>query len=68
MGSFCGFSHQMFYLGKDLLDGVQVWRIERQEQQSGADAAEGPTYGGTLVAAQIIHEDHIAPRERRQQT
>lgn len=31
MGSFGGLSHQVFELGEDLFDGVQVWAVGWQE-------------------------------------
>ena len=54
----------MLELGKDLLDGVQVWRVWRQEQQARADAADGGADGGPLVAGEIVHDHDVARRER----
>ena len=55
----------MFEFGEDLLDGVQIGRVGRQEQQAGTDAADRFTDGGPFVTAQIIHDDDIARRECR---
>jgi hypothetical protein len=65
MCSLCGFAHEVLELGEDLLDRVQVWRVWRQEQQSGADAPNGTTHGGSLVAGEIVHDHDIARRECR---
>ena len=46
MGSFGGFAHQMFELGKDLLDGVQIGALGRQEQQARANAPDYVADGG----------------------
>ena len=54
----------MFELGKDLLDGVQVWRVWRQEQQARTGAADRASDGWPLVAGEIIHDHDIARRER----
>lgn len=67
MGSFGGFAHQMFELGKDLLDGVQVGAVRRQEQEPCADASDGATDGWPLVAGEIVHDHDIACRECREE-
>lgn len=64
-GSLCGFTHKVFELCEDLLDGVQVGAVGWQEQQSRADAADCCTDGRPLVATQVVHDDDIAGRERR---
>ena len=50
----------MFELGEDLLDGVQIGRVWRQEQQARANASDRIADGGLFVAAQIIHDHYIA--------
>lgn len=60
MGSLGGFAHEVFELSKDLLDGVQVRRVWRQEQQLGSDAADRLPHSGSLVAGEVVHDDHIA--------
>lgn len=62
-GSLCGFAHEVFELGEDLLDGVQVGAVGRQEQQSCANAADCGADGRPFVAAQIVHDDDVARRE-----
>ncbi len=50
----------MFEFGEDLLDGVQVGRVFRQEEELGAGRAYGVTNGAPLVAAEIVHDDDVA--------
>ena len=64
-GPFAGFFEQGFKFGEDLFDGVQVWRIGRQEEQVCADRADGRSNGLALVAAQIIDDDNVAWFEGR---
>ena len=59
-GSFGGFAQECFELGKDLLDGIEIWRVRRQEEELGAGQAEGSANGFAFVAAKIIHDDDIA--------
>ena len=65
MSSLCCFAHEVFELGEDLLDGVQIGAVRWQEQQSSADAADCATNGRPLVAGEIVHDHDIARRERR---
>ena len=65
MSSLCGFAHEVFELGEDLLDRVQIGAIGWQEQQSSADAADCATDGGPLVTGEVVHDDDVASRERR---
>lgn len=65
MGTLGGFAHQVLELGEDLLDRIQVGTVGRQEQQLGAGATDRRADGGPFVAAQIIHDDDVAGRERR---
>ena len=67
MGSLCGFAHEMLELGEDLLDRIEVWAIRRQEQQLGPDTADCLADRGSLVAAQVVHDDDVAGRECGQQ-
>ena len=59
-GSRGGFAQQVLELGEDLLDGVQVGRVFRQEEQLGAGCADGLANGFALVAAEIVHDDDVA--------
>jgi hypothetical protein len=58
-GACGGFAQQVLELGKDLLDRVEVGRIFRQEDQSGAGLADELTHGVALVAAEIVHNDDV---------
>jgi hypothetical protein len=66
-GSLGGFSQEQFELGEHLFDRVQVGRVGRQEQEPGSGRADRLADGGTLVAAQIVHDNDIAGRQRRDQ-
>src|SRR6516165_6899558 len=49
LGGACGgFAQEVFELGKDLLDRVEVGRVFRQEQQFGAGRADEPAHGFAL--------------------
>jgi hypothetical protein len=50
----------VFELGKDLLDGVEIGTVWRQEEELGADAADGLANGPSLVAAEIVHNHNVA--------
>lgn len=52
-GARRGFSKPVFELGKDLLDGVEIGTVWRQEEELGADAADGLANGPSLMAAKI---------------
>ena len=65
MGPFGGFAHEVLELGEDLLDRIEVGAIGRQEQEPGADAADRFSDGRSLVAREVVHDDDIAWRERR---
>ena len=54
----------MFELCKHLLDRVEVWTVRRQEQQSGADAADSFANGGPLVACKVVHDDDVTGGKR----
>lgn len=60
MGSFSGLTEQVFELGEHLLDGVQIRGVGRQEDQLRACLADGASYLGAFVAAQIVHNDDVA--------
>lgn len=54
-----GFAHQMFEFGEDLLNGVKVGRVGRQEQQPGSSTPDRPAHGGAFVTAQIVHDNDV---------
>ncbi len=64
-GSRFGLSQQVFELGEDLLDRVQIRGIFRQEEQFGADRADKLARGLAFVAAEIVHDDDIAGTKGR---
>ena len=49
----------MLEFGEDLLDGVQIGRVFRQEEELGASGADGPANGLSLMAAEIVHDDDV---------
>jgi len=59
-GSFGCFSQQMFELGEDLFDRVEIGAIGRQEEQPCACGPDRGTNGSALVAAEIIQDDDVA--------
>jgi hypothetical protein len=59
-GSFGCFSQQMFELGEDLFDRVEIGAIGRQEEQPCAGSPDRGTNGSALVAAEIIQDDDVA--------
>ena len=67
-GPFGCVTEQSFELGEDLLNRVEIRGVRRQEAQRGPHPLKGRAHGGTLVAAQVVHDDDIARGERRQQT
>ena len=52
-------------LGEDLLDRVEVGAVGRQEEELGAGGPDRLADGLALVAAEIVHDDDVAGRERR---
>lgn len=60
------FSEQMFELGKDLLDRVQVGWVFRQEEQFGAGGTNELAHELAFVAAEIVHDHNIAKAKCRQ--
>ena len=53
----------MLELGKDLLDGVQVGAVGRQEQQARVNAPDCVADSGTPVDGEIVHDGDIACKE-----
>ena len=54
----------VLYLGEQLLDGIEIGGIFREEKEPGASCADGLADGLAFVAAQIVHDDDIAGLER----
>ena len=65
MGSFGGFAHEVFELGEDLLDRIEIGAVRRQEEEPRADAADCGANRRFLVARQIVHDDDVARRQGR---
>ncbi len=57
-----GLAQQGLELGEDLLDGIEIGTVGRQEEELGADGAPGGSYGDALVGAEIVHYSSLAPR------
>ena len=66
-GSLGRFSQQGFELGEDLLNGIEIGTVGRQEEEFGAGGADGFANGLALMAAKIIEDDNVAWFERRNQ-
>ena len=64
-GAFGRVAEQGFEFGEDLFNRVEVGGVRRQEAQRGPHPLDGRPHGGTLMAAQIVHNDDIARGERR---
>ncbi len=62
--ALCGFAQEVFELGEDLFDRVQVWRVWRQEEKFGAGAADCGADDWPLVAGEIVHDHNVPRRER----
>lgn len=54
----------MFELCEDLLDGIEVGAVRRQEQEAGPSGADCGPDGSILVAGEIVHDDDVAWPER----
>jgi hypothetical protein len=63
----CGgsFAEQVFELGEHHLDRTEIGRVFLQQDQLGADVADGLADRQALVAAQIVHGRHLAAAQRR---
>jgi hypothetical protein len=59
-GTFGGLSQEGLELGEDLLDGIEVGRIRRQEEELCAGGGESGADGLAFVAAEIVHDDDVA--------
>lgn len=62
-----GFAQMSFQLGEEVLDGVEIRAVGRQEHQGSAPGFDGLTDPGHLVRTQIVGDDKIAwPQGRAQ--
>ncbi len=57
----------MLQLSEDLLDGVEVGTVGRQEQEPGADTPDRSADRLPFMAAEIVHDHDIAGLKRWQQ-
>jgi len=65
--AFLHHPHPVFDLGESLLDGIEVWRVGRQEPEAGPGGADGVSHGLGFVAAEIVHDDDVAGSENGNQ-
>jgi hypothetical protein len=65
VGSRFRLSQQSFELGEDLLDGVEVGRVFRQEDEAGSNISDRLPHGFSLVGAEIVEDDDVARLQRR---
>ena len=56
-------SHPVFDFRECLLDGVEVWRVWRQEPKPRASSPDCLAHSAGFVAAKIVHDDDIARLE-----
>ena len=59
----CRLAQDVFELGKELFDRVQVWRLWRQEQQMCTRVADCSADSLSLVAAEIVQHDDVSGGE-----
>src|SRR5512140_2069181 len=59
-GSFRSLSEQCFEFCEDLLDGIEVRAVRRQEEQLGAGGADSASHGLSFVTAEIVDDDDVA--------
>ena len=63
-GSFGSLAQQVFELGEELFDGVEVGRIFGQENELSAGVADSLAYGLAFMATEIVDDDDVAGLER----
>jgi hypothetical protein len=67
VGSRLGLSEQGLELGEDLLDGVEVGRIFRQEHEAGSDIPDRLSHRLSFVRAEIVEDHDVARLQRRRE-
>jgi hypothetical protein len=60
-------SEQGLELGEDLLDGVEVGGVFRQEQETGSDVPDRLPHRLSFVGAEIVEDDDVARLQRRRE-
>ena len=63
-GSRLCISHPVLELGEELLDGIEIGTVGRQEEHVGAGLADGAAGGLALVAAEIVEDDDVTLGQR----
>jgi hypothetical protein len=58
-------SEQGFELGEDLLDGVEVGGVFRQEDDAGSDIPDRPPHRLSFLGAEIVEDHDVARLQRR---
>jgi len=66
-GSGIGLARESFEFGEDLLDGIEIGTIGRQEEEARAGGANGRSDCLSLVTAEIVHDHDIAGLQHRPQ-
>jgi hypothetical protein len=61
-GALGGFAQQRLQLCEELLDRVEIGRVERKVEQDGSGRFDRITHTGDFVSAQIVHHHDIAGR------
>ena len=64
-GPLCSLAEAVLELCEELLDGVQIGRVFRQEEEPRAGRADGAADGAALVRTKIVHDDDVAWPQRR---
>jgi len=67
MGAFLSLAHQVLELGKELLDGIEIGTVRRQEEEMGAGVADRGAGGFAFVRTEIVEDDDVARRQGRRQ-
>ena len=59
-GSCASFAQEFFEFGEGHLDGIEVWRIGRQEERPGSAILNDFSHTRPFVRGQIVHDNDIA--------
>ena len=60
-----GFAQEMFELGEEFFDRIEVGRVFREQDQPGADAPYGLSDGFPLMGAKIVHDHDVTRAQCR---
>ena len=66
-GATAGLPQNRFQLRKGVLDRIQIRTVFREIPKTRAGTRDGPADHGTLVTRQVVHDDDVAGRQRRDQ-